>query len=147
MMTYIILFFSALGAATLLPIYSEAVLLYDLAAGYSPFWLWLVATLGNTIGSLINYFIGLKGESYLEKKGYLSGEKMQKYRALFKKYGGYVLLLSWMPVIGDPLTFVAGVLRYDLKRFVVIVFIAKGLRYVLLIWLSRYYFSETFLSK
>jgi len=147
MMTYIILFFSALGAATLLPIYSEAVLLYDLSVGYPPFWLWIVATLGNTIGSLINYFIGLKGESYLEKKGHLSGEKMQKYRALFKKYGGYMLLLSWMPVIGDPLTFVAGVLRYDMKRFILFVLIAKGLRYAFLIWLSRYYFSEVFLSK
>jgi membrane protein YqaA with SNARE-associated domain len=142
MMVYLILFFSALGAATLLPIYSEAVLLYDLSAGYPPFWLWLAATLGNTIGSLINYYIGLKGENYLEKRGYLSVEKMQKYRARFKKYGGYLLLLSWMPVIGDPITFVAGVLRYNLRRFILIVFIAKGMRYALLIWLSQSYFGD-----
>jgi membrane protein YqaA with SNARE-associated domain len=142
MMVYLILFVSALGAATLLPIYSEAVLLYDLSAGYAPFWLWLVATVGNTLGSLINYLIGLKGESYLETKGYLPAEKMAKGRRLFEKYGSYVLLLSWMPVIGDPITFVAGVLRYDLKRFFIIVFIAKGVRYALLIWLSQYYFGD-----
>ncbi len=54
--------------------------------------------------------------------------------------GAWVLLLSWAPVIGDPLTFIAGVLRYDLKRFVLIVFIAKGVRYALLIWFSQYSF-------
>lgn len=141
-MVYLILFLSAMGAATLLPIYSEAVLLYDLSKGYSPFWLWAVATLGNTIGSVINYIIGFKGEEYLEKKGYLSGTKMDRSRAMFQKYGGYALLMSWMPVIGDPLTFIAGVLRYDFRRFVLIVFFAKGARYALLIWLTGYYFAD-----
>ena len=138
-MTYIFLFFSALGAATLLPISSEAVLLYDLSMGYLPFWLWLVATLGNTIGSLINYYIGLKGENYLETRGYLCGKKIQKYRVLFERYGGYLLFFSWMPVVGDPLTLIAGMLRYDIKYFVWIVAIAKGMRYALLVWLSWFY--------
>jgi len=141
-MVYLILFLSAFGASTLLPIYSEAVLLYDLSKGYPPLLLWLVATIGNTLGSILNYYLGLKGEDFLERKGYLPKEKMMRYRKLFEKYGGWILLMSWMPVIGDPLTFIAGVLRYDFRRFVLIVFFAKGIRYAFLIWLSNYYLPD-----
>jgi membrane protein YqaA with SNARE-associated domain len=75
----------------------------------------------------------LKGEGFLEKRGYLSKEKMQKAHSRFEKWGGWILLLSWMPVIGDPLTFIAGVLRYDLKRFIMIVALAKGVRYAVVV--------------
>lgn len=141
-MVYTVLFFTAMGAATLLPISSEAVLLYDLSQGYAPFWLWLVATLGNTLGSTVNYLIGYQGEAYLERKGYLSGSKMDRSREIFQKYGGYALLLSWMPVIGDPLTLIGGLFRYDFKRFLLIVFFAKGVRYALLIGLTAYYTGD-----
>jgi len=132
-MVYLSLFFVSFISATLFPMGSEAVLLYDLSLGYSLFLLWLVATTGNTLGSLLNYWLGLKGEVFLEKRGYLSGEKMQKAYRRFEKWGGWVLLLSWMPIIGDPLTFIAGVLRYDLRKFVMIVSLAKGMRYAVLI--------------
>jgi membrane protein YqaA with SNARE-associated domain len=89
---------------------------------------------GNTLGSMLNYWLGLKGETYLEKKGHLSAQKMKKASVFFAKYGGWSLLLSWVPVIGDPLTFIAGVLRYDFRWFVFIVFIAKGLRYAVIIF-------------
>ena len=92
--------------------------------------------MGNTLGSMVNYWLGLKGESYLERKGHLSIEKMEKARVLFAKYGGWTLLLSWVPLIGDPLTFVAGVLRYNFKYFTFIVFVAKGLRYAAIIFLA-----------
>ena len=135
-MVYITLFTVSFLAATLLPLGSEALLLYDVSQNYSVWLLWTVATLGNTLGSMVNYWLGLKGEAYLERKGHLSVQKMDKARGFFGKYGGWTLLLSWVPIIGDPLTFVAGVLRYDFKRFVLIVAIAKGSRYAVAIFLA-----------
>jgi len=132
-MVYLSLFFVSFVSATLFPMGSEAVLLYDLSMGHSVLLLWFVATVGNTLGSLLNYWLGLKGEGFLEKRGYLSKEKMQKAHSRFEKWGGWILLLSWMPVIGDPLTFIAGVLRYDLKRFIMIVVLAKGVRYAVVV--------------
>jgi len=135
-MVYITLFVVSFLAATLLPLGSEGVLLYDLHQGYKALLLWGFATLGNTLGSMLNYWLGLRGEAYLERKRHLSKGKMQKARELFSKYGGLTLLLSWVPIIGDPLTFIAGVLHYSFRYFMFIVFIAKGLRYAVLIFLS-----------
>ena len=128
-MVYIYLFFTALIAATLFSAGSEALLIYDITEGHSLALLLFVATLGNSLGSLINYYLGLKGESYLEEKKYLKKEKIEKYKNFFDKYGGYTLLLSWLPLIGDPITFIAGVLKYDVKKFIPIVIIAKFGRY------------------
>jgi len=132
-MVYLSLFVIAFVSATLFPMGSEAVLVYDLSLGYDALFLWFTATVGNTLGSLLNYWLGLKGESFLEKRGYLLKEKMQKAHLRFEKWGGWVLLLSWMPIIGDPLTFIAGVLRYDIRQFMMIVALAKGMRYAVIV--------------
>ncbi len=136
-MVYLTLFTVAFLSATLLPLGSEALLLYDITQNTSLLLLWTVATFGNTLGSMVNYWLGLKGEEYLERKKYLSYEKMGKAKGFFDKYGGWTLLLSWAPVIGDPLTFIAGVLRYDFKWFTFIVFFAKGIRYAVIIFLAK----------
>jgi len=136
-MVYLTLFTVAFLSATLLPLGSEALLLYDISQEHTVLLLWSVATVGNTLGAMLNYWLGLKGEIYLERKGYVSAEKMQKASATFTRYGGWTLLLSWAPIIGDPLTFVAGILRYDFKMFAVIVFFAKGLRYAVIIFLTN----------
>ena len=135
-MVYLTLFTVAFLSATLLPMGSEALLLYDVSQNHSLLLLWGFATLGNTLGSMVNYWLGLKGESYLEEKGHLSAQKMQKARDFFDTYGGWTLLLSWAPVIGDPLTFIAGVLRYNFKWFSLIVAVAKGTRYAIVIFLA-----------
>jgi len=135
-MVYVTLFILSFFAATLLPVGSEALLLYDISQNYTLWLLWSVATLGNTLGSILNYWLGLKGETYLENKGHLSGKKMQKARESFTKFGGWILLLSWAPIIGDPLTFMAGVLRYNVKYFTLIVAAAKGIRYATVIFLA-----------
>ena len=134
-MAYITLFFVAFASATLLPMGSEALLLYDISQGYTVWLLWLVASVGNTLGSMVNYWLGFKGEAYLEHKGYLSQKKMDKARASFDTYGGWTLLLSWVPIIGDPLTFIAGVLKYRFWWFVVIVAVAKATRYAVIVWM------------
>jgi len=135
-MVYATLFTVAFLSATLLPLGSEALLLYDISQNYSLLLLWGFATLGNALGSMVNYWLGLKGEAYLENKGYLSAQKMEKAREFFCKFGGWTLLLSWVPIIGDPLTFIAGVLRYNFKWFALIVAVAKGARYAIVIFLA-----------
>ncbi|MEN8726545.1 MAG: YqaA family protein [Sulfurovum sp.] len=135
-MVYITLFTVAFLSATLLPMGSEALLLYDISQNYSLVLLWTFATVGNTLGSMVNYWLGFKGETYLEEKGHLSVKKMEKARGFFDRYGGWTLLLSWAPIIGDPLTFIAGVLRYNFKWFALIVAVAKGTRYAIVIFLA-----------
>ncbi|MEN4046245.1 DedA family protein [Sulfurimonas sp. NW15] len=131
-MVYITLFLSAFGAATLLPVVSEAVLVYDITAGYNIYALLGVATLGNTLGSCLNYFLGKKGVDYLARKKYVKMRAYKKAESMFDRYGAIVLLLSWAPIIGDPITFVAGALHYNFKRFFLLVLFAKGIRYILL---------------
>lgn len=135
-MVYITLFTVAFLSATLIPLGSETLLLYDISQNYSLILLWIFATVGNTLGSMVNFWLGLKGETYLEEKGYLSAKNMDKARGFFDTYGGWTLLLSWVPIIGDPLTFIAGVLRYDFKWFTLIVTVAKGTRYAIVIFLA-----------
>ncbi len=131
-MIYITLFFSAFISATLFPMGSEALLVYDITQNYNLFLLLFFATFGNVLGSCINYYLGLKGEEFLEEKQYVKKEKMQYYKEKFERFGGYSLLLSWMPLIGDPITFMAGVLKYPFKYFLFFVFIAKLGRYLIL---------------
>lgn len=131
-MIYLTLFFSALISATLFPLGSEALLIYNINEGYNIYLLLFFATFGNVLGSLINYFLGLKGEEYLLKKKYLKEEKIKKYKSFFDKYGGVTLLFSWMPIVGDPITFIAGILKYDWKKFLILVTIAKFGRYLFL---------------
>ncbi|ADN08642.1 YqaA family protein [Sulfurimonas autotrophica] len=129
-MVYLTLFLSSFAAATFLPVVSEAVLAYDITAGYNIYALLGAATIGNTLGSCVNYFLGRKGLDYLERKKYVKMTSFKKAETMFDRYGAVVLLLSWAPVIGDPITFVAGVLHYDFKRFFLLVLFAKGIRYI-----------------
>ncbi len=114
----------------MLPGGSEALLLYDLSLGYDLYLLILFATVGNTLGSVINYFLGYKGIEYLYKKNYANKKQLKRATDAFEKYGAFSLFLSWVPIIGDPITFIAGVMRYDIKKFLLIVFIAKAIRYI-----------------
>ena len=134
-MIYLVLFASALISATLFPLGSEALLIYDIKEGYNLYLLIAVATVGNTLGSVINYFLGLKGEEYLISKNFLKEKYIIKSKYYFDKYGSISLLFSWLPIIGDPITFVAGILKYDFKKFLVLVFIAKLSRYLVIAWL------------
>ena len=103
--------------------------------------LFFSATIGNTIGSVGNYYLGLKGEKFLAKKKILKKEKVLKTKKIFDKYGGYSLLFSWVPIIGDPITIVAGMLRYDIKKFIYLTLISKGVRYMFVI--LSYYLYKT----
>lgn len=131
---YLGLFLSAFGAATLLPLQSEAVLVALLLGGAHATWLLLaVATLGNVLGSWVNWLLGRSLEHYRHQRWFpVSDVRLQQAQAWYARHGRWSLLLSWMPVIGDPLTLVAGVMREPLWRFLLIVTLAKGARYALL---------------
>ncbi len=133
-MVYFTLFFTALASATLIPMGSEAVLLYDAAQGYPAWALLIAATAGNVLGALVNYAMGLGGEAYLEERGAIRPGALRPIRRQFGRYGAGMLLGSWLPIVGDLFTFAAGVLRYPFGRFLFWVFLAKAGRYGVLLW-------------
>ncbi len=132
-MNYLYLFFVSFISATLFPLGSEALVLYNLTIDINVYLIFFFATFGNSLGSVVNYWIGLKGEKYLINKKVLSEKNILNSKKYFDKYGGYSLLFSWVPIIGDPITFMAGVLRYNIKKFILLVILAKGGRYLFLI--------------
>lgn len=131
-MAYLLLFISAFGAATLLPLQSEAVLVALLVSEeHSALFLILVASIGNVLGSCVNWYLGLRIEKFKDKKWFpISEIKMLKAERIYQKYGFWSLLLSWTPVIGDPITLIAGLMKENFWRFLFIVTIAKSGRYL-----------------
>nr|WP_257623017.1 YqaA family protein [Pseudomonas sp. NKUCC02_KPG] len=128
------MFLAAFGAASLLPMQSEAVLVGMMLSGkYVALTLLVVATLGNVLGSVLNWVLGRSVERFRHKRWFpVSEQKLDKARAFYLRYGRWSLLLSWVPIIGDPLTMIAGIMREPLWSFVLIVTLAKGARYLLL---------------
>ena len=129
-MTYLILFISAFASATLLPLGSEALLIYNIKEGFNIYALLLIATFGNVLGSILNYYLGLKGEEYLVDKKLVKQKYIDSSKRYFDKFGAFSLLFAWLPIIGDPITFIAGVLRYDCIKCLVLVVISKFSRYL-----------------
>lgn len=133
---YIGMFAAAFLAATILPLGSEVVLVALLLSGVSPAALVVVATLGNVLGSLTNYALGV-GISAARVRHWLalSDQRYELAVRQFKRYGLLSLCFAWLPVIGDPITVVAGAMRIRLLWFVPLVTLGKCLRYVVVSYL------------
>lgn len=132
--TYAVLFLSAFGAATLLPFYSEVMFLALLGAGHDPGGLWVSATAGNTLGSVVNWIIGWHYARLANTRWFpLDEARLATGRRWFGRYGYWTLLLAWLPVGGDALTFVGGIMRIRLGVFLLLVGLGKGARYALLL--------------
>ena len=134
---YASLFGVAFIAATVFPLQSEAALIALLLNGQQPVWaLIAVASVGNVLGSVVNWVLGRGIERFRDKRWFpASPAALERAQRAYQKWGKWSLLLSWAPFIGDPLTVMAGVLREPLPMFVLLVTLAKVGRYVTLAWL------------
>lgn len=128
------LFMAAFLAATLLPMQSEAALVALLLTGdHAPWLLLTVASVGNVLGSGVNWLLGRGIERFRDKRWFpASPAALERARGWYRRYGRWSLLLSWMPVVGDPLTVMAGVMREPLPVFLLLVSLAKVGRYLVL---------------
>jgi len=127
------LFLVALIAATIIPMKSEAVLVGLLLADYTPWLLIAVASVGNVLGSVINWLLGRGIETFRNRPWFPArASQLARAQDWYQRFGKWSLLLSWMPVIGDPLTVIAGVLREPFVTFLVLVTMAKVGRYLVL---------------
>lgn len=139
MIAYFGLFASAFLAATILPFSSEVVLFALLRDGGDPLVLVLIATAGNTLGAVVNWFLGLNLRRFQGRRWfYFSPEKIDKAQHWFQRYGFWSLLLAWLPIGGDALTLIAGIFRIRLWLFLLLVGSGKALRYVSVVYLSAW---------
>lgn len=137
MLSYLSLFLSAFLAATILPFYSEVVLYALLQSGGDPFTLVAVATLGNTLGAVVNWILGRFLLHFQDRRWfYFSRQQIADAQAWFGRYGYWTLLLAWMPVGGDALTLIAGIMKVRLWLFLLLVGLGKALRYVAVAYVS-----------
>ncbi len=134
---YVSLFLSAFLAATIIPAQSEALLVLLITHGaYSVVALIIVASVGNILGSIVNWWLGQRLESFRHKKWFPVKEKnLDKAQKLYMAYGRWLLLLSWVPIIGDPITMAAGILREKFAIFLLLVSISKISRYLVIAYL------------
>jgi membrane protein YqaA with SNARE-associated domain len=133
--SYIGLFVSAFLAATFFPASSEVVLTGLAATGeFDSGWLLVVASTGNTLGSVVNWLLGRFCLLWKDRPWFpAKPTTLDRAAAWFNRYGVWSLLLSWMPIIGDPITLVAGLLKVQFWKFLVLVAVAKTIRYAVVL--------------
>ena len=133
-MIYLSLLTVSFMVATIIPFGSELYFVTLLSLGkYNGFLLLVSASIGNVLGSVFNWVCGYYVNYFIKKPWFpIKQNKIQKGTEIFNKYGKWSLLLSWVPFIGDPITFVAGTLRYSFIPFVILVSIGKVGRYLVI---------------
>jgi membrane protein YqaA with SNARE-associated domain len=131
------LFVLSFFASTLLPLGSEWLLVTLLLKGHSPTLVVATATAGNTLGAFTTYAIGWFGGAWLiERVLRIDSEKRKKAEETYQRYGSWSLLLSWLPIVGDPLCAVGGLLKVGMSRFFLLVLAGKLARYLVIAWLT-----------
>jgi membrane protein YqaA with SNARE-associated domain len=132
LLTYASLFGIAFLAATLLPVQSEAVLVGLLSLSDESWWgLLAVATFGNTLGAVVNWALGRGIEQYQTRRWFpVRPQQLEKAKIYYQRFGRWCLFFSWVPVVGDAFTVLAGVLKEKLWVFVVVVGLGKLARYL-----------------
>ena len=136
------LFLTALGEGTMLPMRSEIVLVaLLLAGGYDWGGLVLLAGLGNTLGSALNWLLGRSVERFRDRRWFpVRPEALERAQARYRRYGRWSLLLSWLPVIGDGVTVAAGIMREPLVPFLVLVGAVKTARFLVVVAVTEGWF-------
>ena len=136
-MIYSSLFVISFLAATILPFSSELTLAGLMAtSNYDSLLLLIVASLGNVFGSVVNWILGFYSRNLSKKNWFLfKDEQIKKSSKWFNKFGKWSLLLAWVPIVGDPLTLAAGLLRVKFVEFLILVTIGKVSRYLVIFYL------------
>jgi membrane protein YqaA with SNARE-associated domain len=137
--SWLLLFGSAFLAATVLPFYSEVVLFALLREGGDPVLLVLVATLGNTLGAVVNWLLGRYLLHFQDRRWfYFRRAQIDKAQRWFQRYGFWSLLMAWAPVVGDALTLIAGIMKVRLWIFFLLVGCGKAVRYISIVYLEAW---------
>lgn len=132
---YPALFLLGFLASTLVPLGSEWLVVALLMKGFAPLPVVLVASAGNFLGACTSYAIGIYGSRFMTEKILRVNERdCARAELVFARYGSWSLFFSWLPVIGDPLCLVAGLLRVSLGRFALFVMTGKAARYAVVAW-------------
>ena len=136
-MIYLSLFFISFLAATILPFSSELTLAGLIStSNYDNLLLLVVASFGNVLGSVFNWSLGFYSRNLSTKKWFPFKEtQIERSSKWFSKFGKWSLLFAWLPIVGDPLTFVAGLLRVRFLDFIILVAIGKVSRYLIVFYL------------
>ncbi|MDC0454564.1 DedA family protein [Candidatus Pelagibacter sp.] len=136
-MIYLSLFVISFLAATILPFSSELTLAGLIATSdYDNLLLLIVASFGNVLGSVVNWALGSYSRNLTTKKWFPFKEtQIERSSKWFRKFGKWSLLFAWVPVVGDPLTLVAGILRVKFINFIILVAIGKVSRYLIVFYL------------
>jgi len=132
---YFGLFLVCFLSATILPLASEAVLLAFLAYHFDPITCLVVAIIGNTLGGMTNYLLGMLGKTKTLKRLINDEAKFDRITHRIEKYGVWLGLITWLPFVGDPLTIFLGYFRVKFLSLFLIAFLGKGLRYYVIIFL------------
>lgn len=131
------LFFLSFLASTLVPLGSEWLLVVLLLQGTAPVAAVTTATVGNWLGAVTTWAIGVWGGPYLIRRVLrVSPSDEERAERFYNRYGSWSLLLSWLPIIGDPLCLVGGLLRVGFLRFSLLVFTGKLARYAIVAWVT-----------
>jgi len=134
-MGYLGLFVITFLSATILPFSSELLLIGMLKKNYSVFNCVLIATIGNSLGGVTNYFIGKIGNPLWLKKVGMKETKIIKQQSIIQKYGAWLALVSWIPIIGDPLMIAIGFYRVPFIPFIILLVVGKAARYLVIGWI------------
>lgn len=133
--SYTGLFLASFLSATIIPLSSEGILILMLFQGFSPLnCLWL-ATLGNSLGSLTNLGIGRLGDPLWLKRFGMTEKRLLSFQDKVQRYGFWLGLISWVPIIGDPMTIALGFFRVSFWKVSVLIVFGKLTRYAILICL------------
>lgn len=128
------LFWTAFAAATILPFYSELLLVGLIKAGHEPWTLWAVASAGNTLGAVLNWFLGAFLMRFSDRRWFPARQKeVERAQRWFQRWGVWSLLLAWLPIGGDALTVIGGMMRVKLPLFILLVGIGKASRYAVVV--------------
>lgn len=126
-------------AATVLPFSSEAGLLAFLFAGYSPVNCLIIASISNSLGGSTNYLIGRAGNPKWLKRIGFKESSLDKFQVRVEKYGAWMAWLSWVPIIGDPLTIVLGLFRTRILPTFLFMTLSKTIRYAIIIYVAGFW--------